>query len=135
MPLRWPLPRAAHKARRGRRVPRGARPRVLGLCMASTALLPRHDDGLVGDDAPPPTAEPPLLITIPETARLLSCNAGLVKLMIRRGELQPVKLGRLTRIPRAQLPQKDRDSSSEVRHGARFAQGHGGALPGRGKGS
>jgi excisionase family DNA binding protein len=73
--------------------------------MASTALLPRHDDGLVGD-APPPTAEPPLLITIPETARLLSCSSGLVKLMIRRGELQPVKLGRLTRIPRAQLHAK-----------------------------
>jgi excisionase family DNA binding protein len=73
--------------------------------MASTALLPRHDDGLVGD-APPTTAEPPLLITIPETARLLSCSSGLVKSMIRRGQLQPVKLGRLTRIPRAQLHAK-----------------------------
>jgi hypothetical protein len=57
---------------------------------ASTALLPRHDDGLDGE-SPPPMAEPPLLITIPETVRLLSCSAGLVKLMIRRGQLQPVK--------------------------------------------
>ena len=73
--------------------------------MASTALLPRHDDGLATGDAPP-MAEPPLLITIPETARLLSCSSGLVKLMIRRGQLQPVKLGRLTRIPRAQLHAK-----------------------------
>jgi hypothetical protein len=64
-----------------------------GMYMSSTALLPRHDDGLVGE-APTPTAEPPLLITIPETARLLSCSSDLVKLMIRRGELQPVKLGR-----------------------------------------
>jgi hypothetical protein len=38
--------------------------------MASTAVVPRHDDRLAGDA--PPTAEPPLLFTIPETARLLS---------------------------------------------------------------
>jgi len=58
-------------------------------------------------DAPPaidlPTGDPPILITIGETARLLSCSPGLVKLLIRRGQLQPVKLGRLTRIPRVQL--------------------------------
>ena len=50
-----------------------------------------------------PTGEPPILVTIGETARLLSCSPGLVKLLIRRGQLHPVKLGRLTRIPRVQL--------------------------------
>jgi excisionase family DNA binding protein len=45
----------------------------------------------------------PILVPISEAARLLSCSASLVKLMIRRGEIRTVKLGRLTRIPRAHL--------------------------------
>ena len=47
--------------------------------------------------------EAPLLVTIPEAARLLSCSVSLVKLMIRRGELPIVKVGRLTRVHHAQL--------------------------------
>jgi excisionase family DNA binding protein len=45
----------------------------------------------------------PILVPIGEAARLLSCSASLVKLMIRRGEIRTVKLGRLTRIPRSHL--------------------------------
>jgi len=45
----------------------------------------------------------PILVPIAEAARLLSCSTSLVKLMIRRGEIRTVKLGRLTRIPRAHL--------------------------------
>ena len=45
----------------------------------------------------------PILVPIAEAARLLSCSASLVKLMIRRGEIRTVKLGRLTRIPRTHL--------------------------------
>ena len=88
----------------GSRVTRFRGRRVLALCMAPTSTLVRDSDGLVGDV--PPMAEPPLLISIPEAARLLSCSSGLVKLMIRRGQLRPVKLGRLTRISRAQLTEK-----------------------------
>jgi excisionase family DNA binding protein len=52
----------------------------------------------------PPQA--PLLVTIPEAARLLACSVSLVKLMIRRGDLAAVKVGRLTRLHHAQLIQR-----------------------------
>lgn len=45
----------------------------------------------------------PLLVTIPEAARLLSCSVSMVKVMIRRRELPIVKVGRLTRVHHAQL--------------------------------
>jgi excisionase family DNA binding protein len=44
-----------------------------------------------------------LLVTIDEAAQLLACGRTLLKLMIRRGEIPIVKIGRLTRIPRTCL--------------------------------
>lgn len=48
-------------------------------------------------------APPPILVSLDEAARLLSCSRSMVKLMVRRGEIPTVKLGRLTRIPRGQV--------------------------------
>jgi excisionase family DNA binding protein len=45
----------------------------------------------------------PVLLTIEETARLLSCGTTLIKVMIRTRRIRIVKVGRLTRIPRAEV--------------------------------
>ena len=45
----------------------------------------------------------PELITVPETASVLRCGPTTVREMLRRGELCPVKVGRLVRIRRAEL--------------------------------
>ena len=44
-----------------------------------------------------------MLLTIEETARLLNCGTTLIKVMIRTDRIRFVKLGRLTRIPRAEI--------------------------------
>jgi excisionase family DNA binding protein len=53
--------------------------------------------------AGPVLTTPSLLVAVAEAARLLSCSRTTVKLLIRRGEIRAVKLGRLTRIPRRHL--------------------------------
>jgi excisionase family DNA binding protein len=51
-------------------------------------------------DAADISTSPPLLVSLDEAARLLACSRSMVKLMIRRGQIRTVKIGRLTRIPR-----------------------------------
>ena len=45
----------------------------------------------------------PLLVSIDEAARLLACSRTTLKLLIRRGDIRALKVGRLTRIPRRLL--------------------------------
>jgi excisionase family DNA binding protein len=44
-----------------------------------------------------------LVVDIPEAARMLSCGRTLIYDLIRTRELRAVKIGRLTRIPKAAL--------------------------------
>ena len=46
-----------------------------------------------------------LLLTIPETAKLLRISRGLAYELIARGELPHIRLGRVIRIPRHGLEQ------------------------------
>jgi excisionase family DNA binding protein len=41
---------------------------------------------------------PPLLLTVPDTARRLHRHEQTVRAMIRRGDLEAVRLGRLVRV-------------------------------------
>ena len=45
----------------------------------------------------------PLLLTVPETARLLRISRNLAYELVARGELPAVRLGRVIRIPRSEL--------------------------------
>jgi excisionase family DNA binding protein len=60
----------------------------------------------------------PLLVTIGEASRLLTCSRSMVKVMIARGEIAVVKLGRLTRIPRSALEEIADVSRSAGRAGS-----------------
>ncbi len=40
----------------------------------------------------------PLLLTVPDTARLLGRHEQTIRAMIRRGDLEAVRLGRLVRV-------------------------------------
>jgi excisionase family DNA binding protein len=51
----------------------------------------------------PAQITPPLLVSIDEAARLLACSRTTLKVLIRRGEIRALKVGRLTRIPRRLL--------------------------------
>ncbi len=44
-----------------------------------------------------------LLLTVPETARLLRISRNLAYELVARGELPAVRLGRVIRIPRSEL--------------------------------
>ena len=50
-----------------------------------------------------PAATLPLLVSIDEAARLLACSRTTLKVLIRRGDIRALKVGRLTRIPRMAL--------------------------------
>ena len=45
----------------------------------------------------------PILLTVPETARLLRISRNLAYELVARGELPAVRLGRVIRIPRSEL--------------------------------
>ncbi len=45
----------------------------------------------------------PMLLTVPETARLLRISRNLAYELVARGELPAVRLGRVIRIPRSEL--------------------------------
>ncbi len=45
----------------------------------------------------------PMLLTVPETARLLRISRNLAYELVARGELPAVRLGRVIRIPRREL--------------------------------
>ena len=45
----------------------------------------------------------PILLTVPETARLLRISRNLAYDLVARGELPAVRLGRVIRIPRGEL--------------------------------
>jgi excisionase family DNA binding protein len=48
-----------------------------------------------------PLDQLPALLRVGETASVLDCGKGLVYELIRRGELESIRLGRLLRVPRA----------------------------------
>ena len=48
-------------------------------------------------------AEPPLLLSLEETARLLQISRGKAYAMAKAGELPTVRMGRSVRVPRVRL--------------------------------
>lgn len=53
----------------------------------------------------PKPAEEPLLLSVPEAARLLGVGATFGWTMVRRGEIPTIKLGRRVLVPRAAIEQ------------------------------
>ncbi len=54
-------------------------------------------------DYPPGPVEEPLLISVPEAARLLGVGTTFGWTMVRRGEMPTVKLGRRVLVPRTAI--------------------------------
>ncbi len=61
----------------------------------------------------------PLLLTVPETARLLRISRNLAYELVARGELPSVRFGRVIRIPRRVLTDWVRESVGRRDTGAR----------------
>ena len=57
----------------------------------------------------------PLLLTVPETARLLRISRNLAYELVARGELPSVRFGRVIRIPRSVLADWVRESGRPAR--------------------
>lgn len=65
----------------------------------------------------------PLLLTVPETARLLRISRNLAYELVARGELPAVRFGRVIRIPRSVLTDWVRESVGRCDPGARSENG------------
>lgn len=68
-----------------------------------------------------PLADLPELLSVPEAATWLHIGLGLAYELVRRGELQSVRLGRLVRVTRAGLATTSGGDSAARRNGARSA--------------
>ncbi len=55
-----------------------------------------------------------LLLTVPETAKLLRISRNLAYELVARGELPAVRLGRVIRIPRDELTARIKAEASDV---------------------
>lgn len=62
-----------------------------------------REDGRTPIDVDPSSTHGSMLLDVPEVARRLACGKSFVYMLIDRGELPAIKLGRLTRVIDTQL--------------------------------
>ena len=59
----------------------------------------------------------PLLLTVPDTARRLGRHEQTIRAMIRRGDLEAVRLGRLVRVLAAAVDRSEAPGAAETTAG------------------